>query len=388
MTPSVSRGTSRRRYVLDANALTGFFEDRRNIAEKVRHLLEGALLYDEPLLMSAINWGEVFYIAWRRHGDVIARDLEAKLQELPVAVVSVDRERASRAGALKEKHRLGYAMRLPRASHGARRLAGNGRSGVFESWEGIVGLFVAPTREVEWDFSHDSQVPCVVLVCNLADLRIHDELAKLPLYAICRYNRRQMANELQSVLRQLGGKRILGRTLATDRDLREAIREGFPHAVLGESRCLHQLTKHGVGKPFANRLPQIAVGGECPAKNALSTQLPQHGLKLVCHLSSIVATNGIQRQLCKLIMNPEISEIANQDNTRNLGIVGEIPLYFSCRGSEYTDSPFPTLENSDRRSPATRRVRLRVRRRRRQHSPSRVSVLMRPRGRLFPDPLV
>lgn len=109
MTPSVSRGTSRRRYVLDANALTGFFEDRRNIAEKVRHLLEGALLYDEPLLMSAINWGEVFYIAWRRHGDVIARDLEAKLQELPVAVVSVDRERASRAGALKEKHRLGYA---------------------------------------------------------------------------------------------------------------------------------------------------------------------------------------------------------------------------------------------------------------------------------------
>jgi predicted nucleic acid-binding protein len=108
-TPGYSRGSSRRRYVLDANALTGFFEDRRNIAEKVRHLLGGALLYDEPLLMSAINWGEVFYIAWRRHGDAIARDLEAKLQELPVAVVSVDRERASRAGALKEKHGLGHA---------------------------------------------------------------------------------------------------------------------------------------------------------------------------------------------------------------------------------------------------------------------------------------
>jgi putative toxin-antitoxin system antitoxin component (TIGR02293 family) len=43
-----------------------------------------------------------------------------------------------------------------------------------------------------------------------------------------------MANELQSVLRQLGGKRILGRTLATDGDLRDAIREGFPYAVLGE----------------------------------------------------------------------------------------------------------------------------------------------------------
>lgn len=43
-----------------------------------------------------------------------------------------------------------------------------------------------------------------------------------------------MANEFQSILGQLGGKRVLGRSLANDRDLRDAIREGFPHAVLGE----------------------------------------------------------------------------------------------------------------------------------------------------------
>lgn len=43
-----------------------------------------------------------------------------------------------------------------------------------------------------------------------------------------------MANELQSVVRELGGKRALGRAMASDRDLREAIREGFPHAVLEE----------------------------------------------------------------------------------------------------------------------------------------------------------
>ena len=108
MIAGVSR-SGRRRYVLDANALTGFFEDRRNIAEKVRHLLEEALRHDQPLLMSAVNWGEVFYIAWRRHGEAIARDVEAKLQELPIAVIPVDRERASLAGSLKEKHRLGYA---------------------------------------------------------------------------------------------------------------------------------------------------------------------------------------------------------------------------------------------------------------------------------------
>jgi putative toxin-antitoxin system antitoxin component (TIGR02293 family) len=52
--------------------------------------------------------------------------------------------------------------------------------------------------------------------------------------AICRYNIRQMANELRAVLQELGGKRALGRALSTDSDLRDAIREGFPHAVLEE----------------------------------------------------------------------------------------------------------------------------------------------------------
>ena len=59
--------------------------------------------------MSAINWGEVFYIAWRHHGEVKAHEAETQLQELPVAVMSVDWERASRAGALKQRHGLGYA---------------------------------------------------------------------------------------------------------------------------------------------------------------------------------------------------------------------------------------------------------------------------------------
>jgi putative toxin-antitoxin system antitoxin component (TIGR02293 family) len=43
-----------------------------------------------------------------------------------------------------------------------------------------------------------------------------------------------MANELRSVIRELGGERVLGRAMTSDRDLREAIREGFPHAVLEE----------------------------------------------------------------------------------------------------------------------------------------------------------
>jgi predicted nucleic acid-binding protein len=98
-----------RRYVLDANALTGLLEGRTGLAEKVARLLAQAAQQDVPLLMSAVNWGEVFFVAYRRHGEAEAWKNEARLQELPILVVAADRQRASRAGALKQKHGLGYA---------------------------------------------------------------------------------------------------------------------------------------------------------------------------------------------------------------------------------------------------------------------------------------
>jgi predicted nucleic acid-binding protein len=98
-----------RRYVLDANALIGFFEGREGTAKKVRHLVGEALRRDVPLLMSAVNWGEVFYIAWKHHGEAKAREAEAKLQLLPIVVTNADQETASRAATLKQKHALGYA---------------------------------------------------------------------------------------------------------------------------------------------------------------------------------------------------------------------------------------------------------------------------------------
>jgi predicted nucleic acid-binding protein len=109
--PISVRGSARC-FVLDANALFGFFEGRRGVAEKMRQLLAEALRQDLPLLISAVTWGKVFYIAWRRHGERSAREAEARLQRMPITVIAVDRERATRAGALKQKHGLGYADAL------------------------------------------------------------------------------------------------------------------------------------------------------------------------------------------------------------------------------------------------------------------------------------
>jgi putative toxin-antitoxin system antitoxin component (TIGR02293 family) len=51
-----------------------------------------------------------------------------------------------------------------------------------------------------------------------------------------------MVNEWLAVVKQLGGTSALGRRLSTDSDLREAIREGFPHAVLDKLMQLSGLT--------------------------------------------------------------------------------------------------------------------------------------------------
>lgn len=43
-----------------------------------------------------------------------------------------------------------------------------------------------------------------------------------------------MTNELQAVVQGLGGKGVLGRALSSEREMRDAIREGFPPRVVEE----------------------------------------------------------------------------------------------------------------------------------------------------------
>lgn len=98
-----------RRFVFDANALISLLENRAGTGPRVRRLLEEASESQTPVLLSAVNWGEVFYIAWRLHGETKARHTEALLRQLPIAVIAADLNRATRAGALKQKYNLGYA---------------------------------------------------------------------------------------------------------------------------------------------------------------------------------------------------------------------------------------------------------------------------------------
>jgi predicted nucleic acid-binding protein len=96
--------------VLDASALMAFFEDRAG-AERVEQLLSKAAEAEakDPLLISVVNWGEVYYSVWRARGERVAGQKLQEIAQLPIHVVHVDTELTKLAAALKAQHNLPYA---------------------------------------------------------------------------------------------------------------------------------------------------------------------------------------------------------------------------------------------------------------------------------------
>jgi predicted nucleic acid-binding protein len=128
------------RYVLDASALMTFFEDRPG-ADKVQELLVKAAAVKRPLLMSVVNWGEVYYPIWRAHGEKAA---ESKLQDvgqLPVVVVDADTELTKQAASLKAQHNLPYADCFAAALAQARKASVVTSDKDFECVAGSIRIF-------------------------------------------------------------------------------------------------------------------------------------------------------------------------------------------------------------------------------------------------------
>ncbi|HLI35056.1 MAG TPA: type II toxin-antitoxin system VapC family toxin [Terriglobia bacterium] len=94
-------------WALDSSALMTFFEDRPG-ADKVEELLAKATAND-PLWMSVVNWGEVYYSVWRARGERSATATLREIAQLPIEVVDVDMEMARLAASLKAEHNLPYA---------------------------------------------------------------------------------------------------------------------------------------------------------------------------------------------------------------------------------------------------------------------------------------
>jgi predicted nucleic acid-binding protein len=94
-------------YVLDASALYIFLQNKP-AANKVSELLKEAVRDRAEILMSAVNYGEVYGAIQREHGIDRAATIMSAVQPLPVRLVDATQQRALRAADVKAKYRLYY----------------------------------------------------------------------------------------------------------------------------------------------------------------------------------------------------------------------------------------------------------------------------------------
>lgn len=96
-----------RRYVLDASAILHLTEAGAG-AHRVNEILRGALRQQTLVMVSVVNWGEVFYHSWQQHGEESARKTLADLSRLPLELVPVDLPQVLQAGEIKVRHKIPY----------------------------------------------------------------------------------------------------------------------------------------------------------------------------------------------------------------------------------------------------------------------------------------
>ena len=94
-------------HVLDASAVLDFVEGGPG-GKRVEQLFKDALGKRSRVLMSVVNWGEVFYHSWQEQGEESARRTLASLSRLPLELVPVDLVQSLQAGEIKARHKIPY----------------------------------------------------------------------------------------------------------------------------------------------------------------------------------------------------------------------------------------------------------------------------------------
>jgi ribonuclease VapC len=93
--------------VLDSYALVAYFEDEP-AAEKVEQVLRQAESGKLRLLMSLVNWGEVYYILHRSKGENVAEDSKLIMEQLPITLMDIDKSVTYQAAKLKAGHAIAF----------------------------------------------------------------------------------------------------------------------------------------------------------------------------------------------------------------------------------------------------------------------------------------
>lgn len=94
--------------VLDAHALLSYLEKEKGYEIVVAELAQAAR-QRENMLMTAVNFGEVYYIVLREYGEFKAVEIETLIRTLPLDIISVDSELAKEAARFKASRKMSYA---------------------------------------------------------------------------------------------------------------------------------------------------------------------------------------------------------------------------------------------------------------------------------------
>jgi len=94
--------------IIDSHALMVFLEKEHG-HKKVEQIFLNAIERDVPLLMTSVNYGEVYYIVLRECGQEKLDEIEGIIRNLPIKIVDVDITLAREAAILKATKRMSYA---------------------------------------------------------------------------------------------------------------------------------------------------------------------------------------------------------------------------------------------------------------------------------------
>lgn len=95
-------------YVLDASALYRFLTGGPG-ADVVAGLFREGRDAEQPLRMSVVNWGEVYYTIARGQGFAETARIMERVQMLPLEILDADASITTQAARLKAGHGLPYA---------------------------------------------------------------------------------------------------------------------------------------------------------------------------------------------------------------------------------------------------------------------------------------
>ena len=96
------------RFILDSFALVVLFLRQKGWERVSQHLLDAADGHYSHM-MSAINYGEVYYSIIRAEGDRYAEAALADISEMPIEIIDPTRAHVLAAARLKSKGRIAYA---------------------------------------------------------------------------------------------------------------------------------------------------------------------------------------------------------------------------------------------------------------------------------------